>query len=964
MSHPIVFTPLQARFLTIPQAPLCYWLRERFFELLAGRTLGDVADVPEGLGTRDDAHFVRFTWEICPDQWARPVRERRWVPFEKGGGYGKWFGHHWWVVDWEHGGARIKAFPSSVVRNEQYYFREGWTYSHIARGSLGFRKLLGTDIFSDKSAGVITDKNSLGLSSMLNCRLASFIGRSTAQSIDIRESYVARIPLPERIPDVLAHYEAACVALKRWLVARDPTERTFGPSPPAPLPPCGRGEASGARRGEGPPVAPGRILRGDSSTAIRELARSLRRAGNRPEEVLWEALRDRRFLGLKFRRQHPLGPFIADFYCADHLLAVEIDGGAHSPPQARDRDVARDEWLTQRGIRVVRIPADIVLEAPEEALAAIADAVREPSPRPIGHPSPARGRGDGGEGPPEGEGLRASWRLATDEAETVAAVLHTLEGLSEREVFGAYGIAGEDLQAVLDETGTPAGWYPLVAGYDALPPLPAGLSVDPEVLEPLAREPRHALSPEELADLKRRLCVLYEAGPGARGEDAPSPPAPRPLGGRGEASGASRGEGEPEGEGDDEEEEAAVSGARIPIPAETFLEELAQKLEIHPISVYWLLKELREREGGVCRPELRRFVEDYFSVLILRLLGHRWPAEALTPGSPLPLRGRGAGGEGSTALPPGGRGAGGEGSAPLQEAGERPGVRAAEDGIIPLSDGTGQPTLLDRVRERIAADFGAALVDAIEQEFRQIMGRSLADWLARDFFPAHVSRFKKRPIAWLLESGHALDPRWEVTSPRRKGQRAGRNGGPAFACLVSYHRLTADTLTRVKTHVLRPVLQRREFELAETRRQVAEGNVTARAAAERLAESVDELKAFEATLDRVSERGFWSPRLEALLAREQPDAWARRTPKSPVPDRESFLRQEQAYDPDLNDGVRVNIAPLQKYGLLAADVLAPKDVDKAIADRAEWRADERRWCREGKLPKPGWWEYDNAPERV
>jgi hypothetical protein len=64
--------------------------------------------------------------------------------------------------------------------------------------------------------------------------------------------------------------------------------------------------------------------------------------------------------------------------------------------------------------------------------------------------------------------------------------------------------------------------------------------------------------------------------------------------------------------------------------------------------------------------------------------------------------------------------------------------------------------------------------------------------------------------------------------------------------------------------------------------------------------------------------------------------------------------QERRYDPDLNDGVRVNIAPLQRAGLLAADVLA-KDVEKAIADRAEWRSDERRWCREGKLPRPGWW---------
>jgi hypothetical protein len=68
-----------------------------------------------------------------------------------------------------------------------------------------------------------------------------------------------------------------------------------------------------------------------------------------------------------------------------------------------------------------------------------------------------------------------------------------------------------------------------------------------------------------------------------------------------------------------------------------------------------------------------------------------------------------------------------------------------------------------------------------------------------------------------------------------------------------------------------------------------------------------------------------------------------------------FIAQESLYAPDINDGVRVNIAPLQKAGILAAEVLAAKDLDKAIADRADWRSDERRWVREGKLPQPGWW---------
>ncbi len=178
MSHPAVFRPLQAKFLTIPQTPLCYWLRDRFFELLAGRTLGEVADVCQGLATADDPRFVRCTWEVPPEEWVRGVRQRRWVPFEKGGGYGKWFGHHFWAVDWEHNGARIKAFPRSFIRNEERYFKEGWTYSYMARGSIGVRKLEGGGITSDRSAGVFPRGEADALAVSVNARIASYLVRS------------------------------------------------------------------------------------------------------------------------------------------------------------------------------------------------------------------------------------------------------------------------------------------------------------------------------------------------------------------------------------------------------------------------------------------------------------------------------------------------------------------------------------------------------------------------------------------------------------------------------------------------------------------------------------------------------------------------------------------------------------------------------------------------------------------
>jgi hypothetical protein len=128
-----------------------------------------------------------------------------------------------------------------------------------------------------------------------------------------------------------------------------------------------------------------------------------------------------------------------------------------------------------------------------------------------------------------------------------------------------------------------------------------------------------------------------------------------------------------------------------------------------------------------------------------------------------------------------------------------------------------------------------------------------------------------------------------------------------------------------------------------------------------LEEKLDELKAFAARLEQVIVEGLASAALDRVVAKEPLDKWTSRDGRARPPDtRDAFIAQERRYDLDLNDGVRVNIAPLQRAGLLAADVLTAKNVEKAIADRAEWRADERRWCREGKLPRPGWWLEDVA----
>jgi hypothetical protein len=188
------------------------------------------------------------------------------------------------------------------------------------------------------------------------------------------------------------------------------------------------------------------------------------------------------------------------------------------------------------------------------------------------------------------------------------------------------------------------------------------------------------------------------------------------------------------------------------------------------------------------------------------------------------------------------------------------------------------------------------------------------------------------------------------------GKGRGSRKEPAFSCLVYYHKIDADILHKIRTQYVGDLINRYGTELRalEGRKELSGDQATRKV---QLENWIAELKDFSQVLQDVADAGFDSAALREIVKKEPLDKWTSREGKSPQPKTgDEFYAQEKRYDPDINDGVRVNITPLQKAGLLAADVIAKKDVEKAIADRAEWRADERRWCREGKLPKCGWWE--------
>ena len=123
-------------------------------------------------------------------------------------------------------------------------------------------------------------------------------------------------------------------------------------------------------------------------------ARSHRRTETPAEAALWALLRNRQLLGQKFRRQHPIGRYFADFYCPAARLAIEADGSSHDGRTLRDH--RRDAWLRRQDVTLLRFPNAMILHQPQLVLAQVRDAIARSSPPLPPGPQGPQGEGVGG----------------------------------------------------------------------------------------------------------------------------------------------------------------------------------------------------------------------------------------------------------------------------------------------------------------------------------------------------------------------------------------------------------------------------------------------------------------------------------------------------------------------------------------------------------------------------------------
>ncbi|MEL7483071.1 MAG: DUF559 domain-containing protein [Planctomycetota bacterium] len=133
---------------------------------------------------------------------------------------------------------------------------------------------------------------------------------------------------------------------------------------------------AGEGRGEGSKSTPSPLSRSlTKRSGSTNFARQLRQDQTPPEAILWKHLRAGRLSGFKFRRQHPLGSFVLDFFCQHAGLCVEVDSNYHSGRQ--DRDDARDAWLAECGIETMRVVASDVTKNLDGVLSTVLRRCRE-----------------------------------------------------------------------------------------------------------------------------------------------------------------------------------------------------------------------------------------------------------------------------------------------------------------------------------------------------------------------------------------------------------------------------------------------------------------------------------------------------------------------------------------------------------------------------------------------------------
>lgn len=901
--HAAAFKPIQISFLFVPSSAMSYWLPQSILTLFKTRpSVSSLGFMSWGVSSSNNDRFLRFWWET--------LYSRRWKKHAKGGSYGRWAGYVDHTVDWATDGTKLKEFIVErypyLGRNYEIKIRpytlnhHGWTYSSMGRSSIGARLLQPDQTTNAKSPALFLDEERLDIGCILNARIASYVVRAITPNVNIDEGYVGAIPIPPELPQSeLAELALTCVNAKKKRLALSATDPLFNPIPY------------------------------HQSESLRDLVKTVEL-----DEHYWAAVQHEAE-GIAERVV-----FTAYGLSDDDRQAVLTETGM--PPS----------WFAKLD------SPDLVSDFPEFPQLTAEEESRVSDDARVSRSKRAArelytSQGETNDTTEDGEGDQE------DEAESETSVLPP---------------SNIPFDSRLEQYASELGIHP----SSVYSMLRAGLTNE--------RWCNEAAAQRVVTDwLSIMICDLF-AFPwpcldrGIHAQDAvASDGIVSLIGGAQQVLDLLRNNGNPAWA---ELEREFSHVMHVPIQTwilDEFFNHHSRRFKKRPL-IWQVRTVLSHPKNG---PVFSAFI--YYHELntatlptilsqYVRPQRHRYETEMRSIESISPSARSDRQQERLTEL--------------IELIGE---LKEFDEQVDQVArSGFGPDKLLTHLRQNA---FDDAMLSLKAQWLQKLTGTICAGPLGSWREKAEGTKLHPSLASWIEDSMSRLRHHCSAVGPAAPIAEA-LKGDPTSASLASLICTKPDEMVQVAlrlacsdwwVHLAQavlapiraqiktakdelktlkeedyskakdPVKRRKEIdartrELKETVKRWERDLNEKTAAADKLR---DEISAWECPKARTWEGWLAAqPMYDAISGLDG----VHQPPQSVA----EWVAQESAYAPDINDGVRVNIAPLQKAGILAAEVLAAKDVDKAIADRAEWRADERRWCREGKLPKPGWWPMEKT----
>lgn len=192
-------------FSRIPTSPISYWASKHMIDSFnSGKKVDEFAYPKQGLATADNNRFLRLWFEVCDNtsclnSTSREIAQssrKKWFPYNKGGGYKKWYGNNEYMINWENDGSELRNFKGSVLRSPQYYFRKGASWCKITSSAFSMRYIPSGFLFDVAGCTLFLDDENFNyvlgyMNSITNLKLLSLI----SPTLNFEVGHVGSLPI-------------------------------------------------------------------------------------------------------------------------------------------------------------------------------------------------------------------------------------------------------------------------------------------------------------------------------------------------------------------------------------------------------------------------------------------------------------------------------------------------------------------------------------------------------------------------------------------------------------------------------------------------------------------------------------------------------------------------------------------------------------------------------------------------